>query len=75
MEKYTFLFNDQIQKYGLSLKVRNDIHIENNCNGKMILYDTKYKTCSCSTCENWRGCGRDSWTIYYYRCEKCKYQY
>lgn len=62
------IFNDK--KYGISL-THNFIHRSNNCFGKII--EDYYKPCSCSTCENWNGCG-DAGTQYY-KCSLCNYKY
>lgn len=65
-EEY-ILFEEK--KYGIP-KVYNNIHIENNCFGNIIC---EYQQCTCSTCENWRGC-RSRGTNYY-KCNLCNYSF
>lgn len=57
--------------YGLSTKVMNNIHRENNCNGNMQIFNSIQS--QCNKCENgmW-SCGRDCWRmIDIYKCNKC----
>lgn len=59
-------------KYGISC-IYNNIHRENNCFGLIKEY-CQYKTCQCSSCENWSGCNNPIKKHYYYKCEKCDYE-
>ena len=54
------------EKYGIP-KIYQGIHRENNCLGEIRQFS---KDCTCSSCENWFGCGNS--TISYNFCEKCK---
>lgn len=56
--------------YGIN-SVFNLIHREKDCFGKMI--KSGHTSCSCSTCENWNGCGNAG--TQHYKCEKCDYLY
>lgn len=57
------------KKYGIP-KVYNNIHRENNCFGNMTC---ERQECTCSTCENWRGCGSKG--TKYYKCNLCNYSF
>ena len=57
-------------KYGIQ-RVCNGIHRDHDCFGKIQLAYTV--PCSCSTCENWNGCGRGD--TKYYVCNKCNYKF
>ena len=56
-------------KYGIPY-IYDNIHRENDCFG-IIKEECYYKTCSCSTCENWSGCGKNMKPYYKYKCLKC----
>jgi hypothetical protein len=64
------IFNKK--KYGLINKVKNYIHIENNCNGKMIKdrEETEYIIRDRPFCYVPDG----EYIISYYKCEKCNYE-
>ena len=71
---YNYIEYDGIN-YGIPFKVKNKIHRENDCNGKMILIHSDGS--SCSTCENsmWH-CRRECYTITNtYKCDICGYIY
>ena len=57
-------------KYGIPY-VYNNIHREHDCLG--LIKENGYERCSCSSCENWGGCGKGG--TEYYKCEKCNYKY
>jgi hypothetical protein len=59
----------ETKKYGIPV-VFNNIHRENNCCG--VIIEDYYEDCSCSSCENWGGCGKQR--IYYYKCDNCCYK-
>lgn len=67
-------WNDYIifenKKYGIK-NIINNKHMENNCFGN-IIFDYSV-SCSCSSCENWFGCGEKSKN--YYKCDKCDFKY
>jgi len=67
-------WNDYIvfdeKKYGISF-VYNNIHRENDCFGDII--DNGHTPCTCSTCENWNGCGSSGYDCFI--CKKCGYKY
>jgi hypothetical protein len=48
----------------------NYIHNEYNCGG--VLNAIPSSPCTCSTCENWHGCGRKNVKIY--KCCKCNFE-
>jgi hypothetical protein len=54
-------------KFGINY-IYNNIHMENNCLGNVM---QECKKCSCSSCENWNGCGSSE--IWYYKCDKCDF--
>ncbi len=63
------IFNNKY--YGTNKIIIDNIHIKNNCNGKII--ETNKTLTECSQCDHgmW-SCGRDCKEIYYkYLCEKC----
>jgi len=70
------LFHNKKYGYPYNVKTINDknIHIYNNCDGEIVLYDTDYS--ECHLCECWFGCGGGcSYTTKYYKCKECDYEY
>ena len=59
-------------KYGLT-DIVNGIHRKNNCLGHITDTQIAKEPCSCSSCENWVGCGGDSSLDYIKQCNKCDY--
>jgi hypothetical protein len=59
--------------YGLVVKVKNDIHIENGCNGKMIFIETKRKI----VCRDRPFCytADTDFEFDVYECSNCKFIY
>jgi hypothetical protein len=57
------------QKYGVPC-ILDKVHRQDNCMGCMV--KSRYESCSCSTCENWHGCGRGG--TQYYVCDTCNFE-
>jgi hypothetical protein len=62
------------KKYGITNKTKNNIHIENNCRGNMIL-ESKREECKEGNCRPFMTIP-DTYIHYYkYKCDKCNYQH
>lgn len=69
LEKWEDYIEFDGKKYGINY-VQNNIHMENNCLG--IMEKDYFRKCTCSSCENWYGCGNEG--TQYYKCNKCNYR-
>lgn len=73
LEKWEDYVEFEGKCYGLVNKVKNDIHVENDCNGKMIFIETKREI----ICRDRPFCNTTDTDYEYdvYECSNCKFIY
>lgn len=67
-------WSDYIDINGILYGVRefgDKKHMKNDCFGSKTYWETS-RQCTCSTCENWYGCGNDIIYNSGYKCDKCE---
>ncbi len=67
----------QGEKYGMYKKIKNNIHLENNCRGNMVLIDTckEYHMSNCRPFATHMHTTDRIVTRCKYKCDKCDYKY